>query len=79
MCPAFFPFHSNILLLCIPSWLSDVTGQSQSPPTCLLCSRHTCPPLQIIFAVVIPAVTSTVLDKSNGDCYLNLIPGRVCE
>ncbi|KAL4441013.1 hypothetical protein ABPG77_010444 [Micractinium sp. CCAP 211/92] len=34
--------------------------------------------LQIIFAVVIPAVTSTVLYPSEG-CYLNLLPGQVCQ
>lgn len=35
--------------------------------------------LQIIFAVVVPAVTSTVLDQGSAECYLNLLPGRVCD
>lgn len=35
--------------------------------------------LQVVFAVVIPAVTSINLDKASAECYLNLLPGRVCD
>lgn len=35
--------------------------------------------LQLVFIIVIASVTGTKLKQSNGDCYLNLLPGAVCE
>lgn len=44
-------------------------------PSCALARAF----IQIVLAVIIAAVTATELDMANGDCYLNLVPGRVCE
>ncbi|KAL4859013.1 hypothetical protein ACK3TF_000804 [Chlorella vulgaris] len=35
--------------------------------------------LQLVFIIVIASVTGTKLKQSNGDCYLNLLPGAVCD